>query len=296
MAAAMKGVAAEEMAKFAALQQHWWDPTGPLRSLHLFNPIRVRYINDIVSSYGKVAPSAPGGASVGFLSSPGLTPAHEVLDVGCGGGILSESLARLGGTVTGIDACAESIEVAEQRRQRLATNYVSPAALANWSQRLSYRHVSLFDVVGEEKKQFDVVVASEVIEHVSDARAFLQALCDATKPGGLLFLSTMDKSLLTAITHVGIAEKLTGIVEPGTHDWRKFIPPGDVTKFAQRFDVRNVDLSYIITYPDLLQSVVTRDFQINFCLSKNIYTGHYFWAGLKAPQNTKPAVKAEVLK
>ncbi|KPA86517.1 putative mitochondrial 3-demethylubiquinone-9 3-methyltransferase [Leptomonas pyrrhocoris] len=295
MSAAMKGAAADEVAKFAALQNHWWDPTGPLRSLHLFNPIRVRYVNDIVRSYGKVASSAPAEASVGFLSSPGLTPAHEVLDVGCGGGILSESLARLGATVTGIDACAESIAVAEKRRQQLA-NYASPTALANWSQRLSYRHASLFDVVEEEKKQFDVVVASEVIEHVSDARAFLQALCEATKPGGLLFLSTMDKSLKTAITHIGFAERLTGIVEPGTHDWRKFVPPSDMTKFAQRFDVRNVSLDYIITYPDLFQSVITRDFQINFCLSKNFNTGHYFWAGLKTPQSTKPAVKAEILK
>nr|AGU68169.1 2-polyprenyl-6-hydroxyphenyl methylase/3-demethylubiquinone-9 3-methyltransferase [Crithidia acanthocephali] len=295
-AAAMKGVAADEVAKFAALQKHWWDPTGPLRSLHLLNPIRVRYVNDVVRSYGKVASSAPSEASVAFLSSPGLTPAHEVLDVGCGGGILAESLARLGGTVTGIDACAESIEVAEKRRQQLATTYASPAALANWSQRLSYRHVSLFDVVWEEKKQFDVVVASEVIEHVSDARTFLQALCDATKPGGLLFLSTMDKSIKTAITHIGFAEKLTGIVEPGTHDWRKFIPPSDMTKFAQRYGVRNVDLQYIVTYPDLFQSIVSRDFQINFCLSKNVNTGHYFWAGLKAPQSTTHVVKAEILK
>jgi ubiquinone biosynthesis O-methyltransferase len=296
MAAAMKGVAADEVAKFAALQKHWWDPAGPLRSLHLFNPIRVRYINDMVRCYGKVASSTPSEAAIGFHSSPGLTPAHAVLDVGCGGGILAESLARLGGTVTGIDACAESIEVAEKRRQQLATNYAVPTSLANWPQRLSYRHVSLNDVVWTEKKQFDVVVASEVIEHVSDARNFLQALCDATKPGGLLVISTMDKSIKTAITHIGFAERLTGIVEPGTHDWRKFIPPKDVTKFAERFDVRNVDLEYVVTYPDLFQSVVTRDFQVNFCLSKHINTGHYFWVGLKAPHTIKPAVKAEILK
>ncbi|KPI86491.1 putative 3-demethylubiquinone-9 3-methyltransferase [Leptomonas seymouri] len=296
MSAAMKGAAADEVAKFAALQKHWWDPVGPLRSLHLFNPIRVRYVNDMVRSYGKVASSSSSEASVGFLSSPGLTPSHEVLDVGCGGGIFSESLARLGGTVTGIDACAESIEVAEKRRQLFAANAASPTSLANWQQRLSYRNVSLYDVVWEEGKKFDVVVASEVIEHVDDARMFMQALCEATKPGGLLFLSTMDKSLKTAVTHIGIAEKLTGIVEPGTHDWCKFIPPKDMTKFAQRFDVRNVGLEYIVTYPDLFQSVATRDFQINFCLSKNINTGHYFWAGLKTPQSTNRVVKAEILK
>lgn len=291
MASAMKGVAADEVAKFAALQKHWWDPTGPLRSLHLLNPLRVRYVNDIVRSYCKVGSGAAAGESaVSFLSSPGLTPSHEVLDVGCGGGILAESLARVGGTVTGIDACAESIEVAEARRRQLAANFTPTAApSSNWSQRLSYRHVSLFDVVEQEKKQFDVVVASEVIEHVSDARAFLQALCEATKPGGLLFLSTMDKSIRTALTHIAIAEHLTGLVEPGTHDWRKFIPPSDVTKFAQRFNVRNVDQQYIVTYPDLFQSLVTRDFQVNFCLSQNINTGHYLWAGLKSAQTAAPA-------
>ncbi|AYU83232.1 3-demethylubiquinone-9 3-methyltransferase [Leishmania donovani] len=277
----MKGVAADEVAKFASLQKHWWDPTGPLRSLHLLNPIRVRYVNNIVRSFGNVGGSSCD-TSIGFSRDSGLTPQHQVLDVGCGGGILAESLARIGGTVTGIDACAESIEVAEKRRQQLEANFIASSQAFNWPQRLSYRHVSLFDVVEQEKRQFDVVVASEVIEHVSDARAFLQALCEATKPGGLLFLSTMDKSLKTAIAYIGVAEMLTGLVEPGTHDWRKFIPPDDVTKFAQRFGVRKVDQHYIVTYPDVCQSFVSCNFQVNFCLSKHVNTGHYLWAGRKS--------------
>ncbi|KAG5492845.1 hypothetical protein JKF63_01425 [Porcisia hertigi] len=283
MSAGMRGVAADEVAKFAALQKQWWDPTGSLRSLHLLNPLRVRYVNDVVRSYGKMGHSSADSLK-SLPSSVGLTPEHRVLDVGCGGGILSESLARLGGTVTGIDACAESIEVAEKRRQQMAANFIPASQPSNWSQRLSYRHVSLFDVVEQEQQQFDVVVASEVIEHVSDARAFLQALCEATKPGGLLLLSTMDKSLKTAITHIGVAEMLTGLVEPGTHDWRKFIPPDDVTAFTQRFAVRKVDQQYIVTYPDVFQSIASRDFQVNFCLSTSLNTGHYFWTGLKSPQ------------
>ncbi|CAJ1037038.1 putative 3-demethylubiquinone-9 3-methyltransferase [Leishmania braziliensis MHOM/BR/75/M2904] len=279
----MKGVAADEVAKFAALQKHWWDPTGPLRSLHLLNPIRVSYVNDIVRSYAKAGGSLTD-ASIGLLGSHGITPQHQILDVGCGGGILAESLARIGGTVTGIDACAESIEVAEKRRQEMAANFGASSSPSNWSQRLSYRHVSLFDIVEQEKQQFDIVVASEVIEHVSDARAFLQALCEATRPGGLLFLSTIDKSLTTAIVYIGVAEMLTGFVEPGTHDWRKFIPPDDVTAFAQRFSVRKVDQHYIVTYPDFFQSAVSGDFQVNFCLSNSVNTGHYFWAGRKSPQ------------
>ncbi|KAG5466477.1 hypothetical protein LSCM4_01628 [Leishmania orientalis] len=283
MSASMKGVAADEVAKFAALQKHWWNPRGPLRSLHLLDPIRVRYINSVVRLYGK-SDGRSGNESTNLSSCSGLTPRHQVLDVGCGGGILAESLARVGGTVTGIDVCAESIDVAEKRRQQLAASFSDSSQLSNWPQRLSYRHMSLFDVVEQEKKRFDVVVASEVIEHVNDARAFLQALCEATKPGGLLFLSTIDKSLKTAITHIGVAEMLTGLVEPGTHDWRRFIPPSDVTKFAQRFSVHKVDQQYIVTYPDFFQSMVSHDFQVNFCLSKKINTGHYFWAGLKSSE------------
>ncbi|GET92944.1 3-demethylubiquinone-9 3-methyltransferase, putative [Leishmania tarentolae] len=281
MSAGMRGVAADEVAKFAALQKHWWDSTGPLRSLHLLNPIRVRYVNGIVHTIVNEGGSS-SERSLAYPSGSGLTPQQQVLDVGCGGGILAESLARIGGTVTGIDACAESIEVAERRRQQLAANFSASSPLFNWPQRLSYRHVSLFDIVEQEKRQFDVVVASEVIEHVSDARAFLQALCEATKPGGLLFLSTMDKSLKTAIAYIGVAEMLTGLVEPGTHDWRKFIPPDDVTNFAQRFGVRKVDQRYIVAYPDLCQSVVSCDFQVNFFLSKTVNTGHYLWAGRKS--------------
>ncbi|KAG5467011.1 hypothetical protein LSCM1_01190 [Leishmania martiniquensis] len=284
MSASMKGIAADEVAKFAALQKHWWDPRGPLRSLHLLNPVRVRYINSIVRLHGTVG-RISDDESRGLLSRTGLTPQHQVLDVGCGGGILAESLARLGGTVTGIDVCAESIDVAEKHRQQLAASYSGPSQLSNWPQRLLYRHVSLFDVVEQEKRQFDVVVASEVIEHVSDARAFLRALCEATKPGGLLFLSTMDKSLRTAITHIGVAEMLTGLVEPGTHDWRKFIPSADITKFAQRFRVHKIDQQYIITYPHLFQSIASHDFQVNFCLSEKVKTGHYFWVGLKSVED-----------
>ncbi|TPP47907.1 3-demethylubiquinone-9 3-O-methyltransferase [Leishmania donovani] len=248
MPAGMKGVAADEVAKFASLQKHWWDPTGPLRSLHLLNPIRVRYVNNIVRSFGNVGGSSCD-TSIGFSRDSGLTPQHQVLD---------------------------------KRRQQLEANFIASSQAFNWPQRLSYRHVSLFDVVEQEKRQFDVVVASEVIEHVSDARAFLQALCEATKPGGLLFLSTMDKSLKTAIAYIGVAEMLTGLVEPGTHDWRKFIPPDDVTKFAQRFGVRKVDQHYIVTYPDVCQSFVSCNFQVNFCLSKHVNTGHYLWAGRKS--------------
>eukprot|EP00796_Vickermania_ingenoplastis_P006136 gene6136-4416_t len=269
-----RSVAAHEIEKFRRLKEFWWTRNGALRSLHLFNPVRVQFIRETVKNFGKRV-EVPQKSSSGRIALPGLTPEHKVLDVGCGGGILSESLARVGAAVTGIDACAESIGAARCRLASLAPTECAPDA---WTNRLEYRDTSLFDIV-DKGEQYDVVVASEVIEHVEDARDFLEALCRVTTPGGVLVVSTMDKSLVTAVTHIGIAEYLTGIVPRGTHDWAKFIPPGDLHPFTSKFGVQQVDLRYILTYPDIHQSLASRQMQLNFKLTRKLNTGHYFWAG-----------------
>lgn len=295
--AAARGVSAAEIEKFRILQRQWWNPNGPLRSLHLFNPVRVQYISHALRRYG--CPMGAGASKAAAQAHPSahsdaafLSPSLSVLDVGCGGGILSESLARLGASVTGIDMCEESIAVAEQHRKDALNSRHN-----HWAGRLAYKTASLFDVVAEAeeakplKSAYDLVVASEVIEHVSDARGFLAALCKATKPGGLLVLSTMDKTVQTYVSHILLAEQLTGIVAPGTHDWVKFIPPRDVTKYCARpsNDVRNVDIQYVVTYPSVFQSAAARSFEVGFSLSRRINTGHYFWTGIKAPQPTAHA-------
>lgn len=274
-----RSVAAHEVEKFRRVKEFWWTPNGALRSLHLMNPIRVQFIRETVRNFGKrpVISSSSNPASSGATGG-WITPEHRILDVGCGGGILSESLARVGGTVLGIDACEESIIAAKQRLAACAEE----ARLNPWTSRLDFKDTNLFELV-EQKEQFDVVVASEVIEHVDDARSFLEALCEVTKPGGVLVLSTMDKSLRTAITHIAVAEYLTGVVPRGTHDWAKFIPPKEMRRFTSRFGFQEVNLEYIITYPDLYQSAASKQLQLNFALSKSFNTGHYFWAGVKSP-------------
>ncbi|RNF25913.1 3-demethylubiquinone-9 3-methyltransferase [Trypanosoma conorhini] len=267
----MRGVSAAEIAKFRELQSHWWDPNGPLRTLHAFNPLRVQYISNTCKHFAKRSD---------FLAPSGITPGMRILDVGCGGGILSESLVRLGGNVLGIDMCEESIDVAQQRREQ-ALREVASCTSQDAAASLAYRHVSLNTIVAEEKQQFDLVVASEVIEHVDDAPGFLQDLCNATNPGGMLIISTMDKSIRTAISHVAVAEYLTGAVRPGTHDWSKFVPPQDLSRCAQQHHLLQVDLQYIVTWPDVLMSLATRQLQFGFSLSKRFDTGHYFWSGLK---------------
>lgn len=264
-----KTIAPHEIEKFRRLKDFWWSPNGALRSLHLFNPVRVQFIRETVQKFGK----QKSGAEIGFM------PDHRILDVGCGGGILSESLARLGATVTGIDACAESVGAATCRLHALRAVESEESSLLN---RIEFREATLLDIV-TEKKQFDVVVASEVIEHVDSARCFLEGLCAATAPGGVLILSTMDKSLRTALTHIALAEHLTGIVPVGTHDWAKFIPPPDMKRFAKRCGVHEVDLRWILTLPDVHQTVVSRKLQLQFALTRKVNTGHYFWAGVKLP-------------
>ncbi|EAN99813.1 putative 3-demethylubiquinone-9 3-methyltransferase [Trypanosoma cruzi] len=272
----MRGVSAAEIGKFRELQNHWWNPDGPLRTLHFFNPLRVKYINDTCRNFSKRS---------SLLASSGITPGMRILDVGCGGGILSESLVRLGGNVLGIDMCEESIAVAQQRREQVLQD-VASCTLQNGAASLEYRYASLNTIAVEEKQQFDLVVASEVIEHVDDAPRFLQDLCDATKPGGLLIISTMDKSIRAAISHIAVAEYLTALVRPGTHDWSKFVPPKDLSRCALQHQVRQVDLQYIVACPNILMSLSTRQMQLAFSLSKRFDTGHYFWSGLKV---TAPA-------
>nr|AGU68044.1 2-polyprenyl-6-hydroxyphenyl methylase/3-demethylubiquinone-9 3-methyltransferase [Strigomonas culicis] len=314
----MKGASAAECAKFARLNEHWHNPHGPLRSLHMFNPLRVQYINNAVKKFGKTATAPRAGAAAGVDAKhesaidfylhkndkhvvSSLTPQHRVLDVGCGGGILSEPLARLGANVLGIDVVGESIAVAEQRRAALAAqqaaHYADEPAMRFAEDRLRFRQVSLFDLLAEEEAKaaatdpqaaadafFDVVVATEVLEHVDDARGFLSALCSITKPnGGLLVVSTMEKSCLTYLTHILVAEHLTGLVKPGTHDWTRFIDRDRLDKYVStKHNVRPVDYQYVVSAPDVFQSIATRNFQVQFSLSRSVATGHYLWTGVRA--------------
>ncbi|ORC92034.1 3-demethylubiquinone-9 3-methyltransferase [Trypanosoma theileri] len=268
---ASHGASAAELAKFRQLQRHWWDPDGPLRTLHLLNPARVAYIHRACQQYARRnTPHTTADALRGM----------RVLDVGCGGGVLSESLARLGGHVLGIDAGAEGVAVALRRRGQLLR---SVAHTHGELVQLNYRHVSLHTIAQEEKQQFDLVVASEVMEHVEDAAGFVQDLCAATKPGGILVVSTMDKSFRAAVGFIGVAEYITGLVPPGTHDWTKFVPPKDLSRCALTHQVREVDLQYVMACPDVLRSIATRQLQLSFSLTNKIDTGHYFWTGVKMP-------------
>jgi 2-polyprenyl-6-hydroxyphenyl methylase/3-demethylubiquinone-9 3-methyltransferase len=190
----------EEAAHFARLAQDWWDPEGSSAMLHRLNPVRLGFLRDAIDAHW------PG-------DSRGSKPlaGKRALDVGCGAGLLCEPLARLGAAVTGIDAAAENVEVAR-------------AHAAGSELAIDYR---CGDIAALGLGPFDLVTAMEVIEHVADKRAFVRALAAALAPGGLMVLSTPNRTAQSRLLLVEAAERL-GAIPRGTHHWHDFVTPEDL--------------------------------------------------------------------
>ncbi|RXF70814.1 bifunctional 2-polyprenyl-6-hydroxyphenol methylase/3-demethylubiquinol 3-O-methyltransferase UbiG [Hansschlegelia zhihuaiae] len=194
---------AAEVARFDALAGRWWDPDGPMRPLHRFNPARVAIFRD--AACARFARDAQG-----MRPLDGLT----VLDIGCGAGVLAEPLARLGGAVTGVDPAPDLIEVAKAHAEEHGLD-------------IAYRATTAEELVAE-RAQFDVVVASEVVEHVADVDAFVGTVGKLVKPGGLALFSTINRTLMAhALVIVG-AEYVLRWLPVGTHSYEKFVTPAEL--------------------------------------------------------------------
>ncbi|KAG0144806.1 hypothetical protein CROQUDRAFT_672136 [Cronartium quercuum f. sp. fusiforme G11] len=234
-------VSSEEIEHFNGLGSTWWDESGGFGLLHRMNPVRTQFIRERI--LWDVTPNAPAPK----ITLPGhrFLTGKSVLDVGCGGGIFSEVLARLGGDVLGIDAAAGSIQAASAHASldpKLNFQSMSEEAEEDAQDRvlppsrLRYRHCSVEDLLkeGHHHERYDLVCAMEVIEHVEDPHAFLTGLAQLTKPGGHVALSTISRTPLARFLTITLAESglpLIGMVPPGTHTYDKFIKPEQLTEF-----------------------------------------------------------------
>jgi 2-polyprenyl-6-hydroxyphenyl methylase / 3-demethylubiquinone-9 3-methyltransferase len=194
-----------EAAHFGRLAADWWNPHGTSAMLHRLNPVRLRYIRDAVDAHW-------GADAAGFTPLAG----KSALDVGCGAGLLAEPLARLGARVTGVDAAPENAAAAAAHAQ---------------ASGLDIRYVAA-ELEALEGERYDLVTAMEVIEHVTDPAAFVANLHAALAPGGLLILSTPNRTPLSKLALVGVAEA-TGMIPRGTHDWDKFLTPEELTALIE---------------------------------------------------------------
>ena len=227
----------KEIDKFSKLADEWWDPEGKFKPLHNFNPIRLRYIKDtITKKFGTKSEKLP-------------LKDIKILDIGCGGGLLSEPLSRLGATVTGIDASDRNIKIAKMHLEKSKLD-------------IDYYCSSPDKFVVKEK--FDVVLNMEIVEHVDNVDFFLFKSSELLKKNGLMFIATLNKTLKSYLFAIIGAEYILRWLPIGTHDWNKFLKPGDLINICKN---NSLNLNNLIGVKfDILKNewIVSEDSSVNY--------------------------------
>jgi len=233
----MTSVNKKEIDKFSKMADEWWDPEGKFKPLHKFNPTRIKYIKEnIINSFKLKNKSKP-------LSG------ISILDIGCGGGLLSEPMSRMGANVTGIDASYKNIKIAKlhSKKNKLKINYLcsSPEKL-------------------KIKKKFDVILNMEIIEHVDDIDLFIKKSSELLKKNGLMFIATLNKTLKSYFFAIIGAEYILRWLPMGTHDWNKFVKPLELTKLCKIHSLKLEGLDGVKFNPILNEWKISRDNSVNY--------------------------------
>ncbi len=229
-----------EIAKFEAMAAEWWDPNGKFRPLHMMNPVRLDYITrQIAAEFGR------------DLTAERPFEGLRLLDIGCGGGLLSEPMARLGADVVGADAAERNIPVAQVHAEQSGLT-------------IDYRHTSA-EALAAAGEQFDVVLNMEVVEHVADPQAYLTACHDLLKSGGLMLCSTINRNPKSFAMAIVGAENIMRWLPKGTHEWSKFITPDELFKMIEIAGLRPVDRKgYVFNPISWGWSISDRDLSVNY--------------------------------
>ena len=231
----------EEIQKFSDLAEEWWDVNGKFKPLHMFNPIRIEYITEEIKKYFKITKNKPN-----FLE--GL----NILDIGCGGGLISEPMARLGANVTGIDASEKNINIAQvhSKKSDLQINYIttSPENLNN-------------------NEKFDIILNLEIVEHVDNVNLYIKSCSKLLKKNGLMFTATLNRSFISYIKAIIGAEYILRWLPIGTHDWNKFIKPEELVNFLSKEKFSTIDIKGLKFNPFFKKWKRSNDLSVNYIIA-----------------------------
>lgn len=230
----------EEVARFSRIAAEWWDPHGKFRPLHQIGPVRLSFVRQEICAH---------------FARTGLKPlgSLEVLDIGCGGGLVSEPLARLGAKVTGIDPSEKNVMAARA--------HAEPQGLA-----IDYQALRVEDLA-QQGRQFDAVVCLEVVEHVPDVRAFIGQCAGLVRPGGIMVVSTINRTLKAFALAIVGAEYVLRWLPAGTHQWSRFVTPGELEGHLAAAGMRKLALEGMVYDPLRDRWLLARDTDVNYLLS-----------------------------
>ena len=231
-----------EVEQFSRIADEWWDETGKFKPLHQINPVRIAYLRDHIATHfdRDVTTDKPlGGLSL--------------IDIGCGGGLIAEPFTRLGAAVTGLDASEKNIKTASVHAEQagLDIHYIAGSVEAK----------------SAEKEQYDVVFALEIIEHVADVESFMKACCALVKPGGLLFVTTINRTLKSFAFAIVGAEYVLRWLPRGTHQWNKFLRPSEIERHTRLHGLKHLDTSGMVLNPLKNEwRIDPKDIDVNFLM------------------------------
>ena len=226
--AAGKNIDPSEVAKFEALASRWWDQNSEFRPLHQINPLRLNYIDQRSPVAGK-----------------------KVLDVGCGGGILSEGLAARGATVSGIDVGEAPLSVAELHKKESGFD-------------IDYRLTTIEELAEQEPESYDIIACMEMLEHVPDPSSIIKACSKALKPGGMIYFSTISRNPKAYLFAIVAAERVLKLLPKGTHDYDKLIKPSELARWARQADLQPKDISGMTYNPLTKRYRLSGDTSVNY--------------------------------